>query len=250
MFKINIISKIFLKMTTAVILAVVLVLSMTVVAGTVALGEDGGGVSSDLDMAPQLWYLDSETTPAGYQMEKSNGPGDDGQTCGVYLYPGQSAVWLADQAAVCDVTFSSGSWVAEIRTDSDWGIEGDKCDVSVGGWNENTGWYDIPAITVTRITWDCGFNILTIMLQTESATVYQGDYLALKITNNDYCDDGEDCCCYHVIYTQGRSSLRSPDSDPGYPVPEIATGLLLGLGLFALMGYLGIKKRKVTSVNK
>jgi len=194
--------------------------------------------------APQLWYLDSETRLgrlAGYEMEKSGGPSDDGQTGSVNIEAGNSAIWLADQAAVCDVTFPSGSWVIEIRTDSDWGTGGDKCEVSVGGWDTTTGWYDIPTITVTTITWDDGQNILTILLQTTSATIYEGDYLALKIKNND--SDS------HEVYTDGRSSLRSPDTDPGYPIPELATGILLGLGLVGLVGYLRLRRHKGANIN-
>ena len=71
-------------------------------------------------LSSQLWYLDSESGPASYEMEKGGGPGDDGQTGSVSLAVGNSAMWLADQAAACDVAFSGGSWIAEIRTDADW----------------------------------------------------------------------------------------------------------------------------------
>jgi hypothetical protein len=186
--------------------------------------------------APQLWYLDSEITPAGYQMEKSGGPGDDGQTGSINIGPGISALWLADEAAVCDVTFPSGSWVVEVKTDSDWGTEGDNCEVSVGGWDTDTGWYEIPTITATKITWDAGFNILVILLETNSGTVYQGDYLALKVANEDSSS--------HEVYTTGSSSVRSPDTDPGYPLPELAAGILLGIGLVGLAGYRWLKKSR------
>jgi hypothetical protein len=190
--------------------------------------------------APQLWYLDSEVTVADYQMEKANGPGDDGQTGSVNIGAGNGALWLADEAAICDVTFPSGSWVAEIKTDSDWGIDGEKCEVSVGGWDADTGWYEIPTITATKVTWDAGFNILIVLLETDSGTVFQGDYLALKVSNDD--------SSAHDVYTTGSSSLRSPDTDPGYPVPELAAGILLGLGLAGLAGYRWLRKSKSTDI--
>jgi hypothetical protein len=218
--------EIFLKVGSVILLVAVLLISTTSIA---------------IAMAPQLWYLDSETTTPGYQMEKNGGPGDDGQAGSVDIGPANSALWLADQAALVDVTFPSGSWVVEIRTDSDWGTEGDKCLVTVGGWDTDTGWYEIPTISVATITWDSGFNILTVLLQTDSGTVYIDDYLALSITNQDSCS--------HVVHTDGRSSLRSPDTDPGYPVPELATGILLGLGLFGLIGYLKLRKRNGIAIN-
>jgi hypothetical protein len=192
--------------------------------GTIANnGPANAGGVNDMDtlptrIAPQLWYLDSETTPAGREMEKSTSPGNDGQAGSVDIASGDNVTWLADQAALGDIIFPNGSWVVEIRTDSDWGEGGDKCEVSVGGWDKDTGWYEIPTVIAATKTRNSGYgyNILTALLQTASGTIYQDDYLALKIRNND---SGS-----HTIYTNGRSSLRSPDSDPGYPtaaVPDI-----------------------------
>jgi hypothetical protein len=210
----------------AVLLAILLILAATAIVSATA---------------PQLWHLDSETTSAGRQMEKNGGPGDNGQTGSVNVASGSSIVWLADEAAIVDVTFPKGQWVAEVHTDIDWGTEGDMCDVSVGGWNMTTGWYEIPTITVAKLTWDSDFNILVIMFESQPSTIPMGDYLALKITNND--------AVAHPVYTSGSSSMRSPNTDPGYPVPELAAGILLGLGLIGLAGYRSLRRRKNTEIS-
>ena len=77
-----------------------------------------------------------------------------------------------------------------------------------------------------------------MLLETDAGTVFQDDYLALMIENND---SGS-----HTVYTDGRSSLKSPDTDPGYPVPELAAGILLAVGLAGLGGYLGLRRRNGT----
>jgi hypothetical protein len=40
------------------------------------------------------------------------------------------------------------------------------------------------------------------------------------------------------------SSVTSPSSDPGYPVPELPSGLLLGLGLLMLLGLYGLRGKR------
>ena len=86
------------------LLLVSLIVSMTVAAGATA---------------PQLWYLDSEITMAGFEMEKLGGSGDDGQMGSVDIGAGDSVVWLADQAAMGNVTFAGGAWVVELKFDSE-----------------------------------------------------------------------------------------------------------------------------------
>ena len=184
----------------------------------------------------QTWLLDSETTTPGYEMEKKDGPGDDGQSGSVTIDPGNSTIWLADQAAVCDVTFPGGSWYIYICTDSDWGTQGNLCEAKVGGWDTTDGWYDIPA-TIGTMYYDG--TIVKVEFQADPATIYQGDYLAIEVKNND---SGS-----HPVYTDGVSGLRSPDADPGYPVAEVVSGALLGLGLVGLAGYAGWKRRKAST---
>jgi len=214
--------KVSVKATIVVPLVVLLLLSVTTVASATT--------------ASQLWYLDEDSHPAaGKVMQKTWGV----QSGAADIGPGNSQMWLAENAAHGDVTFASGAWVVELRTDSDWGIEGDNCEITIGGWDTASGWYEIPTTTASTLVWHSGYSILKVELQTGSATIYKDDYLALKIENNDSAS--------HTVYTDGGSSVRSPDTDPGYPIPELPVAILLGLGLVGLAGYLGIREYRAST---
>jgi len=169
-------------------------------------------------------------------MEKGMGQ----QSGWVSVNAGASETWLAENAAVCHVTFPGGSWVVELRIDSqilDISIEASGYDweVSLGGWNTGSGWYEIATTTTSTTSWDEGRNVLIVELQTDPATIFEGDFLAMMVTNKDGVP--------HTVITDGRSSVRSPDTDPGYPVPEAATAILLGAGLAGLLGFSRSKAR-------
>lgn len=209
-------SKVTLNTAIALCLAVLLLLSTTTVV---------------LASTPQLWILDNDN-----EMEKKEGGGDDGQDGSVTIGGNDYEIWLADQYAEVDVPFPSGSWVVELRTGEDWGTNGIDYEIAVGSWDtDGSGsWSAFSTNNQGTIDWDSGQNILVVELQTGSMTVYEDDYLALKITNNTGSS--------HTVYTDGRSSLRSPDTDPGYPLPEIIGAILLSTGLVAVGGYMGRKK--------
>ena len=181
----------------------------------------------------QQWFLNSSnhsTVSANKVMEKSGTP-----TSSVTINQSTSVIWLTENAATADVTFSSGSWFVYLETTEDWGAD---CDISIGGWDvSNTGneWYDISTSTGTKFSFSSG--ILTVEVQTGSGTISNGDYLALKIENTSSSNN-------HDVVTDGDSYMLSPSTDPGYPIPDIAAGILLGLGLIVMGGFLVIAKRK------
>jgi len=73
--------------------------------------------------------------------------------------------------------------------------------------------------------------------------VLNGDRLALRLSyESPYYIDG-----MLIFYnTESRpSSLGSPETDPGYPLPELSTLALFGGGLACLVGYLALSRRKV-----
>ncbi len=138
-----------------------------------------------------------------------------------------------------DVTFSGGAWVLELATESDWGFDASDCDIDVGEWNG--GFTAFTTSKVTSVEWSSSGTsyIVKVTVQAGSETVHTSKYLALQITNND--------SSAHMIYTaegDKASCLRSPQTDPGYPVPEIAAGILFALGLGGLGGYIAIRRKR------
>jgi hypothetical protein len=188
---------------------------------------------------PQVWQLDSESVGSDYQMERTTGPGDDGQSGSVSIASSGSAMWVADEKAVTDVSWVSGIWVAEIVTDSDWGTDADDFTAEVGEWDGS----NFTAFTTSTVykSYVSGIkNIIDLELQSGSETVHKDNWLALKITNSDGSA--------HTVYTgeiEEASCLRSPQTDPGYPTPELPTVILFGVGLLGLVAYLGVKTHKV-----
>lgn len=186
--------------------------------------------------ASQFWYLDSEDHAVISQhkvMEKTK----DAQSGNVTVVAGECMMWIAENAALANVTFpeDKSGWVTQICTDSDWGFRGDACEVAIGEWVTGADAF-VPFDTESAgtVVWNDGAMMLQVTVQIANATVHKGNYLALEICNDDSID--------HLIHTEGCSWLASPCSDPGYPWPEIATGVLFGIGLIGLLGYIGVRR--------
>jgi hypothetical protein len=214
----------------------------------------------DIEPGARVWQLDSEifgSSPSPedglqsqsfsavsiYEMEKNKGLGDDGQTGSVNIPAGETRTWVSDLAALADVTYmADGAWKVEIATDSEW-IDADAsgCIVLIGQWDGSVFTPFSSIFNMFSVTWDTstGKYIFELQGQSGDETVFKDNYLAITITNTDAID--------HTVYTgEGNegSCLTSPENDPGYPLPEMATGLLMGLSLAGLAAFVVIRKKK------
>lgn len=192
---------------------------------------------------PQSWNLDSHEdadilTPSCLcQMEKKDGPGDNGQSGFIILTAnGGSQIWIADQAAAGDLVFHGVPtiWELELVSADKW----DKanilvnCVAEIGEWDGMS--FNKFNSTVQEITYYPYRDriILTFISQDSNEVIHKGCYLAIRVTNNEAIE--------HIIITgEGTDSscFTSHGGDPGYPEPEPPkvpasswplTGLLIG----------------------
>jgi len=120
--------------------------------------------------------------------------------------------------------------------------------VVVGDFDPETGYLNyFPMRTVVVI--DAGnppdsdaLETVHIEVQAESATVPEGHYLVLGI-ENPTVDAATVYTGLQVDDSNLPSCVTSPQTDPGYPVPEVAAGALFGIGI-AVIGTFFIVRRK------
>ncbi len=223
-------SKIFKRTGVITVVVLILVLGMTAMA-----------VADDQPI-PMTWYLDSQShsETGKYQMERTTGT----QGSNVTLPSDGELIWLSEyQADAGDVTFNVGGfWSIAIAVPT--------ADCDAGFYTFEIGSYDPDASEESRFQ-AFAINQQKVILDnfgfileyqwddgTEEVdwSVDEGDYLALRITN--------DTSTNRTIYTAGSSSVTSPDADPSDFVPELTTGILLGVGLLGLGGFIFIKRRR------
>ena len=113
--------------------------------------------------------------------------------------------------------------------------EGESFTVEIGSWNGSiiTSATDPPH----SIAGDGG-DWYVISFTADAFTVSTGGWLAFRI-DNPVAGDAD-----LVVKTgQDYSRVKSPIADPGYPIPELPTIILLTTGLVFLAGYFGLKRR-------
>jgi hypothetical protein len=214
-----------LLLAVSILLALAILIPSTVMAG----------------VGRQNWQLNKTVAGSGvYQMAKYPGPNAGQANNSITLSSnGGSQIWIADQISQ-GVTFpQKGIWYIDLNTDM-WEDANTNCLAVVGVWNNGTF---IPITTILHgLSSQSGSNAWIIKYEFNQAnfTVPSGQYLALMVTNASTTS--------HMIYTgAGTSTLASPQTDPGYPTPEVATIVLLGLGMAGLGTFVVIKRKKAVS---
>ena len=217
----------------------ILVLGMLVLASVQVVGAQGA----------QTWYFTgddaSAPTYSGADYNKIMTKGVEGGDDKITLAPGKRVWFYADQVAVCDVTFPAGSWdtVCWVKAlnSKDLGkrvyirlqgidSEGNKISGS-HGYAERWSTIKTPG----------GLEEISKALNPESFTIPEGGRFAVEVLWSGEVGELE---IHFNPSGDPVSKTTSPSSDPGYPVPELPTIILLSTGLIALAGYVLLTKKR------
>ncbi len=220
-----------------------------------AVNVKGEGTKSDeksaTPSASQTWYLDDgnfpTTTLNDYNMSKTN-PNNGGN---VKLTDVTSTVYfVADEPATTNVSFGPGNWSVNLYMHMNLAYSS-VVTITVGSYNVTAGlgtftpFLSATSQTKTVSSTDAHDPLLyAFTIPTSGAeNISQGDYLALQITGV-----GQNTVYYLTIHMsdngQTTSTFASPSSDPGYPVPELSTLVLMTSGLLLGVGMVAAQKKK------
>jgi hypothetical protein len=157
----------------------------------------------------------------------------------VTLAPGECVWFYADELANCMVPFPAGTW--DVRY---WVIASGSGTLSTRLQNLTPGGGNTTiAENTSSITDTAGaLQEIDLALATASFSVPTGGRFAIALcwpasatgSLEIYCNPPE----------QLASSVTSPSADPGYPVPELPSLLLLCAGVLTLAGYLALHRRR------
>jgi hypothetical protein len=175
----------------------------------------------------QNWYLNNDDTM--YKGDTSNG--EESVAIGASGFK----VWIADQAATVDVSFPAAAWTGQVVFTSA-PSDTHTFTIDIGSADADGSDFQEGGPTAT-LTGDGSATVFTFTTDATSLNVPGTKYLALRITNNSGSG-------YTVTTGVAWSYISSPSSDPGYPVPELSSIILLGSGLIILVGYFVWHRRK------
>ena len=202
-----------------------------------------GSVSPALaDPGSQTWWLkvDDYTgqKEAGHTHDKQMSKEPNSETFGTGL-AGAGEYWFyAGNAASCDVSFGDGTWTIGLDVTGRASGATIYCRVySVAANGAPTALSAESDPLVLGVWEDYHDNVICTGT---GQTIPMGSRLALQIR----FDSGEGTVYVNGTDTNWDSKLTSPSSDPGYPVPELPTIVLLSIGIFGLGGYLWLKRRR------
>ncbi|HPC35645.1 MAG TPA: NosD domain-containing protein [Candidatus Marinimicrobia bacterium] len=149
----------------------------------------------------QAWWLSGDSQM--YRDDLTKAPDS------VIINGGNSQIWIADQATIADVSFSStGSWTGQIVFTSA-PASGETFTVEIGFWDGSDFTAGGPDATIIGTGTD---SVFTYTTDASGFMVPTGNYLALRITNSSGSD--------YAVQTGGAWSYCSaPDESQDYSLP-------------------------------
>lgn len=214
--------------------------------------ENGGKFEYNLTLSipnQQTWYFtnDSATGPtwSGATCNRNMTKGVEGEDDKITLAPGERVWFYADQLAEYNVSFSAGVWnvsywvKATNSADSNKRITTRLQGIAANGTkiSGSTGY----ARKYYNINSAQNLEEVTVSLNaTTGFTIPEGGRFAVEVLWQSDANGSIEIYCNPSL--KHSSYVTSPTSDPGYPIPEVRTVILFGLGLLLLAGYVGLKR--------
>jgi hypothetical protein len=207
-------------------------------------------MAAEPNTGPQTWSLDSNHDNNGiqlpgsvYQMKKNAGLGSYKPSGSVNIPSGGSSVWISNRAAETDIVIPVGDWLLQMVTDSDWGTNGDKCQIEIGEWDGSHFILLTPKPLDLKAIYRNSFLIVKLY-HTYDLFINKGNYLALRVTNLEVSKTKK----YHTVCTgtgTQNSFLRSTQTFSIVVLPEPAAGVLLAIGLVGLGSFFVMRRKSL-----
>ncbi len=190
--------------------------------------------------ANPTWYLDSEDRFTDISDDFYMWKGSTAECSGSVQFPllNGERIWIADEAAQCDVAFPAGTWNGNLHCSAGIALTLN-ANYEIGVYNLSNHQFTAKGTNTTEIILKLSsptthpFKIET----NEPFTVIKGEYLAFRIGTDLTLGIG------NKILTDGNSWIESPVSAPEYPVPELATIALFSIGLVVFAGLALYRRR-------
>lgn len=176
--------------------------------------------------ATQTWYLTDTASGANRVMNK--GAVGGGQTI-VTVTNGTSVIWVANQAAQGAVGFPAGTWSGQVigtcvNVNATYILTAD-----IGVWS---GAIFTSSGTSAAMTFTKNKTVTrTFVISASAVDVLDTQWLALRLNGTGTGPVGVETSAANPSY------VSSPSSDPGYPVPDVASIAMFGAGLAVFFVY-------------
>jgi hypothetical protein len=219
----------------------------------------------------QSWYLTSTAKPEDAPfaddgltnvtdnlMQKGSRSGSLGDSFNI-TYP-EVAWFYADVGAESDIGFGENPWEAHILTEHIVGPRAvnKNLTVEVCRLAKDTGEVTVIASHTEQFTPDSIANAtiedkpyLSWNITCEDTGTTQDfstdDWLAVRLSWDSAAEPLKPLRIYYQPEAGMDSYIGSPYSDPGYPIPELSTMILFGMGLLMIVGYVGLRRRSLRS---
>jgi hypothetical protein len=201
----------------------------------------------------QVWYLNSNTMNDKWGNSELYMSTTGTPNGSINVPQGASKMWIADKVALADVTFPNDQWAIRFGTDASWGWTYDPANgMPVSNFKVEIGYWDGASFTVfamdsNPVWYSSHYESQFQAVPELGQTIPQDTYLAVVVTNLN--GTAHPIYTGYQIKTNGSyyfSCLTSPQTDPGYPLPELGAIILLGGGLLGLGGFMIVRRRKAS----